>query len=605
MKLVIIFRQDWMNSNNMKVINYNLIFLSLSFLLGGCLGNIPTKAGNSAIEYSPPLWVVSKKESRYPDALYITGVGESKESSSIADDIARAELLKQIKVEIESRDTAYYSETSSNTGEFSNQEVFTDSRITTKTKGTVSGIKITERWFDKKSGRYFSFAVLDKNILTATLKEKINEDLNLIKNLFSSGQAYEGRKEGMKALKIYKQAFNRREALNPAIENYYLIAGRGGERIEKGLRLSQIEDRINRLSAKADPESYSWNEAVERLAEQVVSGIQDENTVTLFVHDFIEAGSEQTVTLSKMLTSSLKTVLTRADALQVVESEGKPDYYLAGLFWLDGNGILKVNARLVDNRNKTLVATGRVNIKDSGIKKEVLNPKNEDSENLPDAETVYNILLEKLYYSDAADSHDLTVDLWTDKNEASIGETLTLYFKSSRDSYVYLLDIGTGGTLTLLFPNSFQQDNFARAGITYSVPDGSGRFSIDISGPAGVERVKVIASIKPLNGITPKRLDGFYSIDKDSQKMRNLSIKFNALAASPSSWAEDRLEILITENSSARKKRIRSIYDEKPEKPKKPIDFIGSSGHRLRSIHDEKLEEPEKPIDITGTPGLK
>ena len=101
--------------------------------------------------------------------------------------------------------------------------------------------------------------------------------------------------------------------------------------------------------------------------------------------------------------------------------------------------------------------------------------------------------------SKSSTSRGLRVEAWTEKARYGVGSEVTFYLRSNRDCYVMLLDLQTSGGLYVLFPNSYQKENFVRGGKIYSIPGSQAPFSINASGPTGIEGVKAIASTKPLS----------------------------------------------------------------------------------------------------------
>ncbi len=61
-----------------------------------------------------------------------------------------------------------------------------------------------------------------------------------------------------------------------------------------------------------------------------------------------------------------------------------------------------------------------------------------------------------------------------------------------------MLNIGTSGRTTVLFPNAIQRESRVRAGQTLTLGGPGAGYSIVPQGPAGVELVQVIATTRPL-----------------------------------------------------------------------------------------------------------
>lgn len=96
---------------------------------------------------------------------------------------------------------------------------------------------------------------------------------------------------------------------------------------------------------------------------------------------------------------------------------------------------------------------------------------------------------------------EFKVSAWVNKESLTYapGEEVVFTVQSNRDAYLTLLNIGTSGKVHIIFPNKHQQDNFVRAGQPVKVPAPGGPFSYRVSGPAGTEVVKVIATQSELN----------------------------------------------------------------------------------------------------------
>ena len=89
-----------------------------------------------------------------------------------------------------------------------------------------------------------------------------------------------------------------------------------------------------------------------------------------------------------------------------------------------------------------------------------------------------------------------SVRLETDRGTAPryrIGERMQIRVSASADCYVTLVDIGTSGRLSVVYPARHDHDNRVRAGQTLTFPPpGRGKFLV--RGPVGADRLKAIAT---------------------------------------------------------------------------------------------------------------
>lgn len=123
------------------------------------------------------------------------------------------------------------------------------------------------------------------------------------------------------------------------------------------------------------------------------------------------------------------------------------------------------------------------------------------------------------------------------------GDKVVILFRANKDCYLTLLNIGTSGKLTILFPNALHPDNFIRANQTYRIPDADYGFEYQLQGPAGTETLKAIATENKIE-LTELHFtaDGALFETRTPQvAARDINIiKTKIASAPPQSWAESR-----------------------------------------------------------------
>ena len=87
---------------------------------------------------------------------------------------------------------------------------------------------------------------------------------------------------------------------------------------------------------------------------------------------------------------------------------------------------------------------------------------------------------------------EFRIEVWTDKESYIVGEDITIYFKSNKDSYLTLFDFTPGAGVRLLFPNRYQKNNFLAANKVHIIPPGFG-----VTPPTGKEMFRAIATTSP------------------------------------------------------------------------------------------------------------
>ncbi|MCD6186314.1 MAG: DUF4384 domain-containing protein [Deltaproteobacteria bacterium] len=102
-------------------------------------------------------------------------------------------------------------------------------------------------------------------------------------------------------------------------------------------------------------------------------------------------------------------------------------------------------------------------------------------------------------YKKSRKKQDFAIQLWTDKSNYNLNDPICFSFRSEKDCYLTLVNIGPDGNITQIFPNRFYADNYIKGGVDYRILDDSYGFQFQVEGPAGTERVYAIAGTRPIN----------------------------------------------------------------------------------------------------------
>ncbi len=97
----------------------------------------------------------------------------------------------------------------------------------------------------------------------------------------------------------------------------------------------------------------------------------------------------------------------------------------------------------------------------------------------------------------AASEPSPQLKLWTDATQHKIGDTAKVFFQPNRDGYVTLVNVGTSGKITILFPNAYSPSHAVKGGQTYSVPGADDPYDLTLGGPEGVELVYALFTLGP------------------------------------------------------------------------------------------------------------
>lgn len=89
---------------------------------------------------------------------------------------------------------------------------------------------------------------------------------------------------------------------------------------------------------------------------------------------------------------------------------------------------------------------------------------------------------------------------------ARIGDRLQFIFQASEDCYLTLVDLGTSGRVTIIYPNWHQRGERVSARHPLLIPPVSGRsFDYVIAPPAGEELIMALATREPMDAFSPSQ----------------------------------------------------------------------------------------------------
>jgi hypothetical protein len=192
------------------------------------------------------------------------------------------------------------------------------------------------------------------------------------------------------------------------------------------------------------------------------------------------------------------------------------------------------------------------------------------------------------------------IQLWVNQQSYQPGDPIEFSFRTDRNCYLTLIDVATEGIIRVIFPNKYSPDNFVQAGRTYNIP-GDYNFRMKVTGPAGIEKVKAIATTKPMNIFEMDfvRGDYFFFEGKPDNGVITRGIGGLASKLKKHTWSETELEFEIREAVSSEKKRALEENIGKPAP--KPIPSTGTQEHKTRGLQETDGWPAPKPVPGTGT----
>lgn len=91
---------------------------------------------------------------------------------------------------------------------------------------------------------------------------------------------------------------------------------------------------------------------------------------------------------------------------------------------------------------------------------------------------------------------EFKADVWVDRGQGATyypGDPIDVYYRSTKDSYVYILNIDAAERTRWLLPSQWFPSNYVRANRTYVLPN------MQVEPPSGTEYIIVFSSTEPLS----------------------------------------------------------------------------------------------------------
>jgi len=160
------------------------------------------------------------------------------------------------------------------------------------------------------------------------------------------------------------------------------------------------------------------------------------------------------------------------------------DYIITGKVRLDGD-FVQCSLKLIQLENGKILAVAEGYVK--------AQPYYYDWEDLEKDTVAKNSQLAL----NTGESSDGMLRFWTDKNQYFPGDTIEIFFKVSEPLYVQIIDVTPDGEVTIIYPNVYQPGRLCEPGRVYRIPPEKAEFALEVTPPAGVDRLKALASTSP------------------------------------------------------------------------------------------------------------
>ena len=185
----------------------------------------------------PPDWVLGKGHPNFPQQRYLVGVGFSDMNSVSANESARSNLAKNLKVKI--RSTMVDISTI--------EKTHIESVIETEVDTVLEGVEIKDGWLDQNKGVYYALAVVERSLAAASIKDKISKIEFALKRNLNEGAEAAKKGNVMNALSSYLSGYQKAPALPPLKNALHIITPSKKNPEPQDMSASEFESRVNRI----------------------------------------------------------------------------------------------------------------------------------------------------------------------------------------------------------------------------------------------------------------------------------------------------------------------------------------------------------------------
>jgi hypothetical protein len=246
---------------------------------------------------------------------------------------------------------------------------------------------------------------------------------------------------------------------------------------------------------------------------------------------------------SQILLFSIAIIVLILIAYSIWGSDGMiPTILIVVIFLVGAFGYLFVE-------QKQKVEQGESKVMNKVIENKMNNISNISSET-PKGESKLNIELGVDKATSFSGSRDISFVPTSSGDKFKVGDKININFKVSKPSYLTLLNIGTSGKLTILFPNKIYSNNFIEANKKYEIPGNDYGFEYQLQGPSGKEKLKAIVTEEKIN-IIESQLSADGSLFKTVEPQaaaRDISILEKKVESIPNhKWNEAYFEFEVAE----------------------------------------------------------
>ncbi len=375
-------------------------------------------------------------------------------------------------------------------------------------------------------------------------------------------------------------------SVEPAQEEAFIVARPLIDQIGHGLSQSlrqRLERQLDQQSARFRV-TPPWgcgarnplDDVLYKLTCELAKRVNTSVGAPTVVGDFVENRTKRRIALSERIERGIADGLVLTGTLQILEQSSPESgetptsarVIVSGVYELDKDGSLWVSAKLVRASDRAMEATSETVIPQSALREKDLRELRTSGR--PDAPEpivqgpaptqTYDDWVEQ-FWNVRNPSAAFTVELRPERTSYRVGEQATFLFRTDRDCYLSVVNIGTSGGWIMLLPNKWRPDPpLVRAADGWvKIPGSADGFDFTVGPPIGEERVKAICTTRPISLVQNIDLSGgLFQLSRGKEsRFRDLSV--TQAVVRDEDWSEARTRISTLDVNQTQTQGLRGL----------------------------------------------
>ena len=433
-----------------------LLFLIMS---AGCvttanstIGTIPeveSVAQPASNSPKPPDWILGRGHKQYTHAQYLVGIGFSNKNTVSASESARSELSKNIRFKIASIMKDYNS----------NDGSFVESFIKTETDAILEGVQIKDGWFDSQKKVFYSFAVVKRKDVLATIQDQIDTVMANSQLTMKQADSFYNNNEILKSLVYYYDGYNESSNLLPLLRTYKTVS---------------LFPEVPVISADI-PSAINFKKKVQAIIGNIeVEKITDNESIRSKDVSFVVK-----ITYDGKALSNLP-----------IKFHGN-SYNFVGRVLSDDNGIceVKTNSSIILDEDNFAIVKAEIDL--FALSKRFNHRLKKDLFGRLETLDVTFKKFKEHKFQFSLNNASLWNGFWTAKSAFEIGDQVVFFVESDVAGYLVIETRKSQIEMsTKIFPNYMMRDNYIDENKVYGIGGAGYEFKFIVKSPVGREFVK-------------------------------------------------------------------------------------------------------------------